>query len=856
VSDGSGYALEITAVVDADRNVAHVNAAVACPLGILRTRLNLTLASDNVFAMPMTVSAPGLPLTITKASVLNDGLVEPALAPCNPEYLVHNGLRTFSIHPATGALTVANGTRRDLCLHLSDARAGTVVTAPCRRPATAWVFRAGAIALRRPAAGRLCLGVRDNGPEIRCPNNSWFTDPSADGACQSTRWVVAAFACAAPPAGVSLRWDYDPATRFLRAAEAGRCLSSAGPLASNDAAVAVVAHGGAEPPAAAGAGAGQGLLDVRCGAVVRLAVGVATERDARRAAGVEGPLALALALAAAPPGGLSAHRAWWRGFYDRSAVDLGGAGGAWGPLEAFYCAMVYLMGCSMRPGRVAPSLWGPFSTTDSPGWSDAMTLDYNLEAAFWGAAGSNRPELVGLYADFLFGSRLLPLAARRAAQRDWSLGGWPDRVGAEVMGMSCGPAAGWDRSGGCPAGLGGFAGLALVSCAGPFWGMECGFDDGTRFAAGLAATPLLQYYDATQDPAFLAGRLLPLLAGVADFYAAFAVWNATSAALDLPWTCAQELCASGLRPPRAERNAHQDLAYARMAAGRLLEFTDPAGPHGAAAAPAARRRWARLLAQLAPFPTTLAPGGSVFAEAVADGGGEQPAAASNSEYPISHLAAMFPAQVVRAGAPLAAVGRRTAELLNAAAGFAPGNGFCLSWPAAAQVATREGARELLAGFRGALARARAPNGWPDLGGGGLEQIGAIEALHLLLLRAGAGGELHIFPAWPPGAGPAAFERLRAPGAFLVSAAHRGGGGGGGGGGEGVAAPVRILSEAGRTVAVRTPFAAAGLCVTAGGRPVPVWRGRRRRVFEWPTAAGTEYELFPCPCPADAASATR
>ena len=45
---------------------------------------------------------------------------------------------------------------------------------------------------------------------------------------------------------------------------------------------------------------------------------------------------------------------------------------------------------------------------------------------------------------------------------------------------------------------GGFRGLAFVSCAGPFRGMECSFDDGTRFVAGLSATPLLQYYDAIQ----------------------------------------------------------------------------------------------------------------------------------------------------------------------------------------------------------------------------------------------------------------------------------------------------------------------------------------------------------------------
>ena len=105
------------------------------------------------------------------------------------------------------------------------------------------------------------------------------------------------------------------------------------------------------------------------------------------------------------------------------------------------------------------------------------------------------------------------------------------------------------------------------------------------------------------------------------------------------------------------------------------------------------------------------------------------------------------------------------------------------------------------------------------------------------LRADAGGELRLFPAWPLDGGRAAFRRLRAPGAFLVSAEWRRAGV--------VAAPVSILSEAGRRVAVRSPFSSAWLCVTAGGLPVPVVRGSGRRVFAWQTAAGTEYLLWPC-----------
>jgi len=44
-------------------------------------------------------------------------------------------------------------------------------------------------------------------------------------------------------------------------------------------------------------------------------------------------------------------------------------------LERYYYSMLYLQRASMRLGKTAAGLWGPFSTTDFPGWSDQMTLD-------------------------------------------------------------------------------------------------------------------------------------------------------------------------------------------------------------------------------------------------------------------------------------------------------------------------------------------------------------------------------------------------------------------------------------------------------------------------------------------------
>ena len=285
-----------------------------------------------------------------------------------------------------------------------------------------------------------------------------------------------------------------------------------------------------------------------------------------------------------------------------------------------------------------------------------------------------------------------------------------------------------------------------------------------------------------------------------------------------------------------------------MVLSRLLEFTEPGGVHGASADPAQRSRWALLLVNLAEFPLASAPDGSgpVFAEAETDDPAHQPPATSNFNYPITHLAAVFPALLVGQGQGLLAeIGQRTSDLINTLTEFAPENGFCLSWPPAALLAIPNSASALLRGFSDAYERKAAPNGWPDLGGGGLEQIGAIEALHSLMLRSDSDGVISVFPAWPAG-GPsnaASFVRLRARGAHVVSAAWNG---------SAVASPVMIASEAGRVLLFRSPWSSTEApCITAmraaepggGGSFIQdVMPGPSTGLWQWPTEKGVLYAI--------------
>lgn len=80
--------------------------------------------------------------------------------------------------------------------------------------------------------------------------------------------------------------------------------------------------------------------------------------------------------------------AWWRRFWAKSAVEIPSE-----PLlQYFWNAAQYVLGSASRPGKVVPSLFGPWVISDDPAWYGDMTMDYNQQAAFYQVASSNHPE--------------------------------------------------------------------------------------------------------------------------------------------------------------------------------------------------------------------------------------------------------------------------------------------------------------------------------------------------------------------------------------------------------------------------------------------------------------------------------
>lgn len=172
-------------------------------------------------------------------------------------------------------------------------------------------------------------------------------------------------------------------------------------------------------------------------------------------------------------------------------------------------------------------------------WGDQFTLDYNLEATFWGAGSSNRLAFIHP----VMASATNPGAvatARLRAQNPGTWGhnvNWKSTVGRTVSGAVCLPD-------GCPnLTSSGFRGTEWPSAGMPLGDDRLADSDlNTRFIGGLLATNLIQYWEYSRNLSELAATIYPFVRDNAEFYASYAV-RGPNGTLVFPYSCAQEACA-------------------------------------------------------------------------------------------------------------------------------------------------------------------------------------------------------------------------------------------------------------------------------------------------------------------------
>ena len=256
------------------------------------------------------------------------------------------------------------------------------------------------------------------------------------------------------------------------------------------------------------------------------------------------------------------HATQWERWWNKSSVDLGPRRRSKPQsLEGYYYGAQYMLNSFSRSrGGVIPGLLGPWSAQDPVGWADGITMDYNAEANFYGAASSNHAENMHPY--FPTVSAAIDMGRQRAALPEWSYGGHEATVQnfddgttvigttgdqTEAMGCACAGYQGypWCRTDihnkSCPAGFGGFEGIEFPLQLGGFASMHCSPDGAMRSVAAMAAAPFVEYFEHTQDLTFLKASAYPFVREVAMFYASYLKLG-SSGRYEVPHACAQEFC--------------------------------------------------------------------------------------------------------------------------------------------------------------------------------------------------------------------------------------------------------------------------------------------------------------------------
>lgn len=836
-----------SAIVAADANVLLVNFSFAGPAPAL---YNVSIIVTSEYDLPMTAGVdPGAggapPVIFASRSGVKTVDNSLTLMPCDStSAVIWPAVNTWSVDGATGRLSLRNasaGAPPQCPRQVGAAKisVGACADAAVDGGASDWRLVAAAAGSGAPP-GALQLQRFGSSP----PLCAWAVPPAFHG----SGGPVAVGECA-QQAGAWWAWAEGEARLHYNASQ---CLMASPPnvnvtlglaftiLGPDGAAVPLVDARASPPAGGATTLSSTAVALLQPGAAYTFVLTALSSRDTA-ADPVAAAVAAARSYAGAPAAVAAlyaAHAAFWARYWAASSVYLGESRqlveGAWYGLQ-------HLIGSTARPGKVGPALWGVWNALDSAEWNGdysdysflfflslarclihttkltnippsahPIAVDYNAQANYYGVVSSNHADLLEPYFA-LFSSDWVLEASRQRAAANWLAKGSVGAPGSVAMSMGCGPMTeAYDNPALCPPETPGFfAGIELVTHLGPYPGLCFYTDLSLRMNGLISALPYIVYYESTLDAAFLADKAFPFLKANADFFVSYVTPNASTggARVDILNSCANEICGQGIP---VENNPHHDLAMLRAVLQALLRWA-PALPRPALAAEAAALvpTWAALLAALAPYPVGADPvsGNAVFLEA--DGTAAIFGSQATS-YPITYTASMHPAEVTSLSSPAdeQAVAWNTIEALVKQNQWHPGNGLCMAWPPATRVAGAARAAGVLDGWGAALLATMHSNFWPDLGGGGIEQAGATEAINSALLQSQE-GFLRFFPMWPPGEN-ASFATLRARGGFLVSASFVGG--------AGVAAPVSVLASSSggsaRNCSLLSPWwPAAGAVVT-------------------------------------------
>jgi len=485
------------------------------------------------------------------------------------------------------------------------------------------------------------------------------------------------------------------------------------------------------------------------------------------------------------------HLDWWKRFWLRSYIEVHDKA-----LEDYYYGSLYVLGSSSRPGKLPPSLWSNFLTTDNAAWGGRSFMNYNEEAPFYGVFSSNRPELAEPYNRMVLAQ--MPWQKNRTAaagykgvsfQRTFS----PSTVvGEPPQPQPIAQAKDWKK-----------------------------LPSDQKSNATFSLLPLIQYYEYTQDRVFLKTKLYPAMRELDEFWRDFAVRSPDGKTWVFEHSSAHE--------GGDDVNPNLDIGFAQRIEKELLETSQLLNVDANM-----RSVWQSFLDQLSPYPTGIVNNKAVYYIAasvkneIKNQGLFEP-----GDQPINLEGTVFPGENLAIGGDPEQLKIALNSMLEmnswgVTRGGNTNNGFCKIFPIAARIGWP--AEDLVAKFKAAILHQWRPSNLTVFqGGGGIETAGSIEALNSMLLQH-EGGVLRVFPDWPTKMD-ASFTRLRAKGAFLVSSEQR----------QGLVTKIEIYSEKRGALEIQSPWEDRPVRVAGIASLLkPNSQGRLSLV----TDAGKTYRLVP------------
>ncbi|MBX7256970.1 MAG: hypothetical protein K1Y02_11465 [Candidatus Hydrogenedentes bacterium] len=508
----------------------------------------------------------------------------------------------------------------------------------------------------------------------------------------------------------------------------------------------------------------------------------------------------------------TAHAAEWAEFWSRSAIEITASNGEKAQAnlastqdaalaEELFYRNVYLLGCCIRPGAVAPSLNGNWIWMDLAPWHGIYMLDYNFQQTFWPTFICNHADLAQPYFDRI--CQTFPIALKNT----------PFAYGKEAAGATFNPGDYPIRH------------------------------DGMLYA-GYLFNPIMEtsawvmqhfwhQWQYVGDREFLEQKTYPMMVEVARFYEwllqrtqreDLASLVPKDGRLHILPTFSPEHWGTVSPKFVNNRDSASAIAFTRY---HLLATAEAADVLGRDAEKAAR--WRALATNLSDYPTFESPEGTIFVDVR-----DAPPIEYNNPVP---LFPVFPGEdpTLWANPRQIEIARRTAKLIQT-----NGNN---SMVALGVERARLGIDDSLAQFLADVRKRQYPNGVLEMALADkcprfmklaifTENFAAagVVAEHLLQSHPDATGKplLRLFPVLPTGMD-ARFAGLVGEGAFEVSAERK----------QGRVTEVKITSRRGAPCRLLNPWGTEKARLKEKGGEIQTLEGN---VLEFPTRSGSSYTL--------------